>query len=297
MRYRIPLLAALLTAPVAQASAQQQIDIARRTAPDVAVRLTGAFAKLRVVAWEHDSVSISGTLPRGYRFDGGFGASLSGPTRTSKWFIDDGGSGPDGGSLVLQVPARARVYVKGFTAEVEATGVTGELDLNVIGGTVRVSASPRTLNIEAMDAAVIVDGSPGWLRLKTSEGDITMRGSSPDAVMTSVSGDISVSNGAYERAVIETVSGSMMFAGDVARAASVSINSHSGPVELFLDAGASVEVDAITHTASIENLLTRQRAIPGRDRGQEIGLVLGSGDGRVQVRTFKASIRLARRVR
>lgn len=294
---RLPLIIAALATPLLAARAQQQVDIARRTAPDIAVRLTGAFAKLRIVAWEHDSVTLTGTLPKGYRFDGGFGTSLVGPTRGSKWYIEDGGSGLGGGALVMQVPRRARVYVKGYSADVEASGVTGELDLNVIGGTVRVLASPRTLNVEAMDASVIVDGSPGWLRLKTSEGDITMRGGSPDAVISTVSGAISVSGGAYERASIETVSGGVMFAGDVARAASISINSHGGPVEVFLDANASVDVDAITHTASIENLLTKQRAIPGRERGQEIGLELGTGDGRIEVRTFKASIRLARRVK
>jgi DUF4097 and DUF4098 domain-containing protein YvlB len=295
--HRIATLAALLAAPLVAAPAQQQVDIARRTAPDIALRLTGAFTKLRITAWEHDSVTITGNLPKGHRFDGGFGTSLVGPPRGSKWYIDDGGTGGGGGTLEMRVPARARVYVKGYSADVEASGIAGELDLNVIGGSVRVNASPRTLSIEAMDASVAVDGSPAWLRLKTSEGDITMRGSSPDAVITTVSGAISVGNGTYERAKLETVSGSIVFAGDVARAASVEIGSHSGPVELFLDPGASVEIDAITLTASIENLLTKQRAIPGRDRGQELGLELGTGDGRVEIRTFKAGIRLARRVK
>jgi hypothetical protein len=294
---KISAIAAMLAVPFIATAAQQQVDVARRTAPDIALRLTGAFAKLRIVAWEHDSVTITGVLPKGYRFDGGFYASPVGPTRGSKWFINDGGSGPGGGALVMHVPARARVYIKGYSADVDATGVTGELDLNVIGGSVRVTASPRTLSVEAMDATVTVDGSPAWLRLKTSEGDITMRGGSRDAMITTVSGDIAVSNGAYERARLETVSGGIVFAGDVVRTASIELNSHSGPVELFLDPTASVEVDAVTLTASIENLLTSHRAIPGRDRGQEIGLVLGTGDGRVEIRTFRASIRLARRLK
>lgn len=288
-------LAALVALPLAAAAAQQQVDIGSRTAPDVSLRVTGAFARLRVVAWDRDSVSITGTLPKGYRFDGGFSNPLAGPSRGAKWFIEAGGGGPTGGALELRVPARARVWIKGNSADIEATGVTGELDLNVVGGSVRVTGSPRALNVEAMDAAITVDGSPAWVRLKTSEGDITMRGGSPDAAFSSISGNIRVSDGAYERANFETVSGGVTFAGDLARAASVTVDVHSGPVELLFGANASADIDAITLTASIENLLTSQRAIAGRERGQELDLVLGAGDGRVVIRTFKGSIRLARR--
>lgn len=288
--------AALAALPLGAATAQQQVDLGRRTAADVSLRVTGAFTRLRVTGWDRDSVAITGTLPRGYRMDGGFVDALTGPSRAAKWYIEAPAGVPAGGTLELRVPRRARVWIKGNSAEVDATGITGELDLNVVGGRVNVSGDAQALNIEAMDAAVTVDGAPAWVRVRTSEGTITMRGGSPDAVFTSVSGDVRISDGVFERARIETVSGTVTFASDLARAASITIDSHSGPVTTLFGANASAEIDAVTHTATIENLLTRQGAVAGRERGQEIGLVLGTGDGRVVIRTFKAGIRLARRI-
>jgi len=283
--------------PIAAGVAQQQVDIGRRTAPDVALRLVGSFAKLTVVGWDRDSVSITGTLPKGARLDGGFAETRGVPARNGKWFIESPVGVETGGAIELRVPSRARLYVKANSADVEATGLTGEFDLSLVGGSARITASPRTLSVDAMDASVTIDASPGWVRLKTSEGDITMRGSSPDAAFTTVSGAVRVSNGVYERARIETVTGAVTFAGDLARNASLNIETHSGAVEVLFGANASAGIDAITLTATIENLLTKQRAVAGRERGQELGVELGTGDGRVVIRTFRGGIRLASRKR
>jgi hypothetical protein len=295
MRSLISRAALLVALPVASGVAQQQVDIGRRTAPDVALRLVGPFSRLTVIGWDRDSVSITGTLPKGARFDGGFAETRGVPARNGKWFMDAPETGGAGGAIVLRVPARARLYVKVNSAEVDASGLTGEFDLSLVGGSARIAASPRTLNVDAMDASVTIDGSPEWVRLKTSEGDITMRGSSPDAAFTTISGAVHVGNGTYERANVVTVSGAVTFSGDLARDASLRIDTHSGAVDMLFGANASAGIDAVTLTATIENLLTKQRAVAGRERGQELGLELGTGDGRVVIRTFKGGIRLAGR--
>jgi DUF4097 and DUF4098 domain-containing protein YvlB len=174
--------------------------------------------------------------------------------------------------------------------------VTGELDLNVIGGTVRVSGNPHVLNIEAMDAGITIDGSPPWLRAKTSSGDIVFNGVSEDAGLNSVSGAIRITGGQLERAKIETITGAVVFAGDVARSGSLDINTHSGPIELRLVRKSDAELDIATVTGAIENRLTGRPAVAGREgRGQEIGLQLGQGGARIYVRSFKGNIQLLAR--
>jgi hypothetical protein len=296
MRRYLTLAAVLFALPMASAAAQQKVDIARRTTPNFALRLSGPFAKLRVVAWDHDSISIVGTLPKGHRLESSFGGDLKLPSSGAKMFIEaplDVGTG--GGSLEMRVPRKVRLLVKGNSADIDVTGVTGELDLNVIGGAVVVKANPQTLNIETMDAGVTFEGNAEWMRIKTSEGDITVNGRGVDAAFNTLSGNVRVSEGPFEKANIETVTGSVTFGADFARAAVINVTTHSGAVELLFGPTASVEIDAITTTATIENLLTSRRAIAGRERGQEIGLEIGTGDGRVVIRTFRGSIRLAKR--
>jgi DUF4097 and DUF4098 domain-containing protein YvlB len=130
--------------------------------------------------------------------------------------------------------------------------------------------------------------------LKTAAGDITVRGSSEDAGFTTVSGVVRISDGRYERARVETVTGSVVFAADLARAGSLGIESHSGPIELLVGAKPGVSVDATTMTGRIENAVNARRPVPGREgRGEELGLDLGTGDARATLRSFKGNIRLA----
>ena len=287
--------AAALPWPLA---AQQKVDIRRFTAPDISIRVTGAFASLRIVGWAKDSVAVTGTLPKAARFEAYFGDNVSVPAHGAKMYVEAPNDNASAavGELELRVPLKARVWAKSGSARIEADGVTGGLDLNIVGGSVRVTGTPRELNVESMDGAVTVEGSPSWVRLKTAAGDITMKGASPDAAFTTVSGTIRVSDGPLERARFESVTGSITFAGDIAKAGSLTFDSHSGAVDVQLGAASGAEIDAVTVAGSIENRLTNRKPVPSREgRGQEFGTGVGNGEGRLTIRTFKGTIRLSRR--
>jgi hypothetical protein len=291
-------LAALPVLGVHPAAAQQKVDVRRAVAPDISIRVTGSFAALRIVGWAKDSVVVTGSLPKAARFEAYFGGSGAEPARGAKMYVEAPNEDVSAasGELELRVPARARVWAKSGSAKIEAEGVTGGLDLNIVGGSVRVLGSPRELNVESMDGSVTVEGSPGWVRLKTAAGDIAMQGGSPDAAFNTVSGTIRVSGGPVDRARFESVTGAITFDGAVEKGGSLSFDSHSGAVDIQLRADASLEVDAVTVAGTIENRLTSRRAVPGREgRGQEFGTSLGAGEGRLIVRTFKGTIRLSRR--
>jgi DUF4097 and DUF4098 domain-containing protein YvlB len=292
-RYALPFAVLLLGSSL---PAQQRIEQRRAVTPTASVRLVGGFGALRIVGWDRDSVVVLGTVPAGVRFEGHFGGNESSPAAGAKMYLEGVEGSRDAvadAKLELYVPARARVWVKAGSAEIDVSGVTGGLDLNVIGGAVRVTGAPSQLAIEAMDAGVSVTGAPEWLRVKTATGDITISGGSSDAGLTSVSGTVQVLKGRFERAKIETVTGSVLFAGELARLAQLDINTHSGPIELNMSRKGDAEYDLATMTGSIQNGLTGRPAITSREgRGQEIGFMVGSGGARVYVRTFKGQIQL-----
>lgn len=277
--------------PPAVGSAQEPVAMARRTTADVVVRLTGPIARLEVRAWAHDSVALSGTLPRGARLDGGFTRAADGPSRIVKWFIAD--SGATGGVLRLDIPVRARLLLKVGDADVTVSGASGELDLTQIAGTLRITGTPRIVTVDAFDATVTLDGTPTTARLKTSAGAITLTGSSTDVTLTTVSGALTVTGGRHERVAMESISGGLTFAGDVRSGGYLTLASHAGPVTLRVPPRAVMDLDAATHAATIVNTLTAQRPLATRGGGQELGLLLGTGDATVQIRTFKAPIRIA----
>jgi hypothetical protein len=293
MRTRI-LMLSLMLAPHAVA-AQQKVDIHRSASPTPSVRLMGAFSSVKVIGWDRDSIALTGAVGAGSRLEGGPN-TLSGPVSGMKFFLEAAeGASITSNKLELRVPRQARVWIKAGSADVEAQGVTGGLDLNIVGGSVRVnSKSARELLVESMDGNVTVSGNFAYARIKTATGDIGLEGGADDVSGTTVSGAITVGAGSVERARFESVTGPIVFGAEVTRGGDVRLDTHSGAIELRLVPGASLEVDAASITGLIENQWSRTRPIAGREgRGMELATSSGTAGARVLVRSFKGNVRLA----
>jgi hypothetical protein len=277
--------------------AQQKVDVRRGATPDISVRISGTFASLRIVGTTTDSLVVTGSLPPNSHLQTFAGGKGMDPILAAKIFVDaPNDQAPAAGTLEMRVPARARVWVKAGTASLDATGVSGGLDLNIVGGSVRVAASPRELNVESMDGGVTIEGDPEWLRVKTAAGDIGYRGSSQDAGFTTVSGAIRAGPGRFDRARFESVTGPIEFTGDGVRGASLTFDSHSGTIVMRLDPALGIDIDATSIAGTITNGITNKRPTPGRDqRGQILTLTLGQGEAHATIRTFKGAIQLLKK--
>ena len=279
-------------AAAASAESQQAIDSRRAVTPTASIRISGTFAELRIRGWNKDSVVLTGTVPNDAQFGGGVLATSGGPSPGAKFFVESP-TGVPAGTLEMHVPAGARVWAKAGSAAIDVQGVTGGLDLNVIGGSVHVVGSPRELTVEAMDGAVTVEGTPPWARLKTASGDIILGAGSEDAAVTTVSGDLRIA-GRYERLRISSVTGPVTFNGDVVRGGSLDVDTHSGTIDLRFSSKLAADVDIATMSGQIENAFNKRAPIPGREgRGQELAFMAGSGGARVYVRSFKGNVKLS----
>lgn len=282
----------VVLAAATSVESQQAVETRRAVTPNASVRISGTFAALRIRGWNKDSVVITGTVPNDAHFAGGFLAPAGSASPGAKFFVESQ-SGVPAGTLELRVPAGARVWAKAGSATIDAEGVSGGLDLNVIGGSVHVVGSPRELTVEAMDGAITVEGAPPWARLKTASGDITLGNGSEDAAVTTVSGDIRVA-GQYERLRISSVTGPVNFTGDIVRGGSLDVDTHSGAIDLRLSPKLSADVDIATISGRIENGFNKRAPIAGREgRGQELGFTAANGGARVYIRSFKGNVRLS----
>ena len=294
MRTRSILVALLALAPFTTARAQQ-VNINQAVAKDVAVTFQGPFGRLNIIAWAHDSISITGTLMNGAQIENVFPGDPGVRPRGAKVYIRGPENMIKGGTTIeMRVPRAARVWVKGGISQVNVTGLTGEIDVSLVGGEVTVNANPRDVNIEAMDAKIMFEGAASRLHMKTAAGDIVARGRVLDASFYSVAGNIHV-EASLERARFESSSGTLTYAGELSRGASVDFITHSGAVDLLLAGKPDVVIEAVTMQGSIENLFTSKSASARRDgRGQELELELAFGDGRIEIQSYKGNIRLGR---
>ena len=281
--------AAALAAFATPLQAQRKVHVAHRTTSDVSVRLFASVGTVQVIGWEKDSVVISGTVPKGSQVALGTPSAVA--SRGLKLFVESPTEEAGrGGTLTMQVPRGARVWLKTGSSDVTVSDVTGGLDVNIVGGSITVRGSPRELRAESMDGAVAVDGTPAWMRLKTATGDITLRGGE-DVGASTISGTIDARGGQAERVKLESTTGDIRFALGLARGAVVEMETHSGAIDVQLSRKTSMDVDAATVTGAIENLWSKMRPTVGSEgRGMTFTSQSGAMGGRVVLRSFKGRI-------
>ncbi|MBL8996377.1 MAG: hypothetical protein JNL44_03585 [Gemmatimonadetes bacterium] len=223
--------------------AQQRIERRWPLAADGAVKIFNFVGSVRVIGWDHDSVVVTGTVAEGMQFFGGGGRS------GVKLGVEGSASRPDGAAvLVVRVPATADVWVRGAATDIETEGLIGTVDLGTVSGRLVAVGSPRALSVETMDGTLDVRGSPETLRAKTASGALRWEGAASDALLVSVSGSLRVNAGPLGRARLETISGSVLVDAALRPDADLTIETHSGNVEVVLPKGtpARVTTDAPT---------------------------------------------------
>lgn len=287
------LVTAIVTlAPMGSAHAQQKVQVGRAVTSTASIRLFAAVSEIQVIGWDRDSVDMTGSVQSGSHV-GSAGGAAGEKARGMKMFIEaPNEQGGQEGKLVLRIPRGARLWLKTGSADMDITGITGGLDLNVVGGSITVHGNPREVRAESMDGNVTIDGAPEWLRAKTATGDINLRGGQ-DVGASTISGAIRSTGGEVERAKLESTTGSISFATALSRASSVELESHSGPIDIVFMGRGDVELDAATITGTITNWWTNTRPTKGSEgRGMTLVTSSGMGGSKIVVRTFKGMVQV-----
>lgn len=284
------LFAALLGAGLATA-ADRPVDQSHPLAADGAVRVENVAGSVTVTGWDRAEVRITGTLGRGVR-------DLEVDLRDGRLVIEVEIEGRRDGhaDLELMVPVGATVEVETVSADIEASGLSGELSLESVSGRVEVSGRPQRLEASSVSGDLRVAFAPDRSSLETVSGNLEVAEAAGRLDAESVSGAIRIGLGVVEDARLESVSGGIRFASELAPGGSVDIETMSGSVELTLAKALSAQVDLSTFSGSITSALgPAPKRSGGAGSGAELRFAAGSGAGRVTVSTFSGSITLKTR--
>lgn len=277
----------LLSSPLL---AQKKVERRQALGMEAALRIHNMVGSVVVHGWNKDTLLVRGTLSPGDSFH------MGGDYKGAKMFVESvNDRNPKPTRLEIWVPARARVWVKTATANIDVSDVAGGLDLYVVSGTIDVRGNPRELNAEAIDGDIHITGSPSWVRAKSATGTITFQGASPDVGMSTVSGPIRIDGGkgVFERTKVETVSGNISFAGRLDRSGGFNFDTHSGNIDVAIPDKTGATFSVVTIAGTITNNLSRKNPIPGRfGRGAELVMDESGGGANVSVRTFKGPVTL-----
>lgn len=235
-RLAAPIAFVALAAP-ATGAAQTTVARGWPLTPDGAVKIHGDAGIVRIIGWARDSVAVSATIPADVTLFGG------GARTGVKFGVESVDGKPVVAEFIVHVPARARVWVRSVTANIDVSAFAGALDASTVAGLVHVVGTLKELRAESMNGALDVQASSAYLRLKTATGNVTWRGASDDAAVTTVSGRVSIDAASVNRARFESIDGEIHFSGGVATNANVEIDTHSGNVTLAFRRGTNLGLD------------------------------------------------------
>ena len=283
---RLALLGLLLPAAL---SAQQKITSGFQLDADGSLRIQVPAGSVRIIGWERDSVSVSGTIaPGGGSWYGG------GRGRAGKMGLetrDQSGAGP-GADVEIRVPAHARLWVKTVAASVNIEGSQGEVDCISVAGSLRIEGQPKVLSAETMDGIVIIEGANGVMRIRTGGGNISVRGPGGDITASSVGGSVDVTTDKLERARLESVTGAVRFTGNIIRGGALEAETHSADVTLRFLGGLDAEVTMVSVVGQAFNKLTEKGS--AQPKGKTAVFIAGEGGAQVSARSFKGNVVISR---
>ena len=273
----------LITLPL---SAQQKIERRIAIAPDAAIRISNFSGSVRVLGWDRDSIAVTGLAPPHTSF------YMAGSGRMAKLGLepDDPKNPVSGGTLDVRVPRHARIWVRSSGGAIDVQALEGEVDLVSVGGTLRVTGSPRLVSAESIDGDIELVGPIRLIRAKSGAGRILLRQSSGDITATTVSGPIVVTEGEPESARFETVTGPVSYGGTLSRRGSLNIQTHSGDIELLVPTSLGAEFDLESTGGSVAIELPAKTGKPLK--GKSLFFANAGGGAQIIGRSFKGQIRV-----
>ena len=272
------------------AIAQEPVNRGIAVNGNVGVKISVPEGALRIIAWDHDSLHVSGTLGAGdaFYFGGaGAGAKLGIEERLGK-------RAGEKARLTAYVPRGARVSVRSVSASIDVSDVSGWY--NTVSGDIRVSGAAMEVHTEAIDGSITLTVTSPYARARTGNGALSVGGRIEDLVASTVSGPLTVTAGGLARARLESVTGAIVLDAPIDRTASIDVDNHSGSVELRLPSSVAADFDLTSVAGTISNFFDKRPPTLGRQgRGQELAFYTDPKGALVVVRTFRGAITLRHR--
>jgi len=282
--------AALLALP---ALAQQTVNERRPASPTGTVEVSNIAGSVRVIGWSQAEVEVTGTLAREVER-----LEFSGPPErvSVKVVARKGTREYEDTDLTVKVPAGCRLEAETVSATLTVDGLTGTLDLESVSGEITVTGEPGEVEAQSVSGDIDLTVKSATMRLASVSGSIKARGARGEVRVETVSGTATVEAAAVDRVELETVSGTVRFAGDLSANGRLDAESVSGTVEVALPAGASGSFRLKSFSGDIDN----QFGPPARRTseyapGVEAEFTAGSGGARVEIETMSGSIVLRKR--
>jgi DUF4097 and DUF4098 domain-containing protein YvlB len=208
--------------------------------------------------------------------------------------IEDGSGGR--ADLDITVPIGTRVILEGFSAPFSVRGTKGEARLQTLSGKMTVSDAAGTVRVESVSGDIDIDNVDGSVHTEAVSATVTLDRISGDIDGASVNGAFAITRTGSRSVRLETVSGSIGYAGAFDPSGNYVFKSHAGRVTLGIPADAGATVTLQTFSGNVDSAfpvtLESGRSRAGHESRFEFRI--GNGRTRIVAETFSGDIRIQR---
>jgi DUF4097 and DUF4098 domain-containing protein YvlB len=256
------------------------------------VSIENMSGSVKVTGWDRAEVQVKGTV--------GDGAELSfdGSEKALEIEVEAEDGNPMGikSDLEVSVPAGASVSIEGFQATISVAGVTGSVSAETVNGTITQAGAAREVQLESVNGSIDVTKPAGRVKAEAVNGTVTVRDASGELDAAAVNGKVLVTGGSFDRAKLESVAGNVRFEAGLSARATLSVESVSGTVDLFLPATFGAEFSVSTFSGDIVNELGPAAEKTSKwTPGKELSFTSGSGGARVTVETLSGTVNIRKK--
>ncbi len=212
----------------------------------------------------------------------------------------------------LMIPSLASIKAKSVSGDVTLENIGGKAEADTVSGDVSIMKADNGANGESVSGNVTVMDVKNGLYGKTVSGDVEARNISGNVELNCVSGDVIAENinGDIDAETVsgnvkmlnvagakvvkgKTLSGSVIYEGEIKRAGRYSLNAHSGRVEMRIPSDSAFDLEASTFSGSIDTEF--DVVISGKMSRKKISGSVNGGGADVNLKSFSSDIYLKKK--
>jgi len=292
-KWMVPaVIAAMLALAAAPLAAQTPIDETRPLDTNGTLFVSNVSGSVTVTGWGGGEVQITGTLGKGAE-------ELRITGDTSRLDVEvklpKHSKNVRETHLEINVPAGCRLIVDTVSADIEVSGMIGDIEFESVSGDIQAACGAGDVEISTVSGQIRLECQSTSTDVQTVSGDARLTGISERLSSESVSGDFIVSGGIFSDIHAETVSGDLQFDIGLEGNARVEIEAHSGDVVFLLD-DLSIHCSVETFSGSITNEFGWEGVSDKYSKGTvHWEAPAGSGSGKLDIETFSGDVMLKRK--
>lgn len=279
-----------------QGGETRSVNETRQVKADADIRIDNLAGTVKVQGWDKNEVRVSGTLGalvQKLQMEGGDSAlDIRVVLPHHSMHDEDCGSCAE---LEIQVPRGARIEVSTVSADVEASGLTGQVQFGTVSGGATVSSSAARIDLRTVSGDVTVVGSAKGASIDANSVSGTVRISDVDGHVDAenVSGDTKVVSRHISDLKMSATSGNLTFEGTPLKGGNYDLNNVSGDVVLAVGGSPDARFDVSSFSGDIDNSFgPKPTRVSKYSPGMELHFSSGNAGATITARTLSGDIHL-----